>query len=75
MLLYHYFGKALPTKEEDIHLKRAGDIMLFGANCLVIFTRDVESPYLYTRLGRVDDLAELSKAIGENNLLATIKES
>jgi hypothetical protein len=43
---------------------RNGDLMLYGTNTLVVFYVSFDSSYAYTRLGRVDDPADLPEALG-----------
>ena len=43
---------------------RNGDLMLYGTQTLVLFYLSFESPYSYTRIGRVGDPAGLQQALG-----------
>lgn len=43
---------------------KKGDVMLYQSNCLVIFYKDFETDYHYTKIGHIDNLANLdSKSI------------
>jgi hypothetical protein len=55
---------ALPTDATRPGSIRNGDILLWGARTVVVFYMGFESPYAYTRLGRVDKPAGLAQALG-----------
>lgn len=50
---YCYLDFSLPKDEEKPRNIVAGDIMLWGDNCIVLFYESFESSYSYTRLGRI----------------------
>jgi len=56
--------KALTTDASRPGTIRSGDLLLWGARTAVIFYQTFASPYSYTRLGRVEDLAGLAQALG-----------
>jgi hypothetical protein len=56
--------KALPASASRPGTIRNGDLMLWGADTLVVFYVTFDSPYSYTRLGRVDDAAALPQVLG-----------
>lgn len=57
---YAYLSKSLPSAPQAVGDIRAGDIMLFGDDCLVLFYASFHTPYRYTRIGRVEHLPDLS---------------
>ncbi len=65
---YHNMETPLPSRPEAVGHVRAGDIMLFGDNCVVIFYKSFATAYTYTRIGRVDDAAGLEGACGEGRV-------
>ena len=60
---YAYLDGSLPTKSKNPHNIKAGDIKLYGTNCLVVFYKSFSTSYSYTDLGAVDDTAELLNAL------------
>ncbi len=60
--------EALPANASRPGTIRNGDLMLYGANTLVLFYATFDSPYSYTRLGQVDDPADLPEALGRRGV-------
>ena len=65
--------KALPTNTIRPGTIRNGDLMLYGSRTLVLFYQTFESSYSYTRLGHVDDPAELAKVLGRGSARITFE--
>lgn len=55
---------ALPANASRPGTIRNGDLMLYGTTTVVVFYETFDSSYSYTRLGRVDDPADLPRALG-----------
>ena len=64
---YVYLDADLPSKPEHVDRINAGDLMLFGSNCLVIFYHDLSNGYSYTRLGRVNP-SDLKRVLGRGDV-------
>lgn len=59
---------ALPTDTYRPGTIRNGDLLLWGSRTVVIFYLTFDSPYSYTRLGRVDDPTGLAQALGRRDV-------
>lgn len=65
---YHYFSDTLPTSASRPASIRAGDLMLFGSDCLVLFYENFSTSYSYTPMGSIDNPAGLSEALGTGDV-------
>lgn len=61
---FYYLPSGLPTNASRPGNIHAGDLMLFGSDCLVLFYESFSSSYSYTRLGSVDDPSVLAAMLG-----------
>lgn len=68
---YVYLDEALPAAASRPGTIEAGDIMLFGDDCLVLFYESFSTSYRYTRIGRVDDATGLAAALGAGSVSVT----
>lgn len=68
---YHYLDGTLPVQSERVQSIAAGDLMLYGSSCVVLFYESFSTSYSYTRLGKLDDAAGLAQALGRGNVLVT----
>ncbi|MBR3748212.1 MAG: hypothetical protein IKN27_14760, partial [Selenomonadaceae bacterium] len=71
---YFYLDKNLPSNAARVGKISAGDVMLFGDNCVVIFYKDFSTSYSYTRLGKINS-ADLEKILGNGNVRVNFERS
>lgn len=73
---YFYMNNHLPTDEKNIGHIEAGDVMLFGNNCLVVFYESFSTTYHYTRLGKIEDVdAFVQLARQKQDITVTFSQS
>ena len=65
---YAYLDESLPTNTYSPKHIEAGDVMLFGDNCLVIFYESFDTSYSYSKIGHINNLPKL----GDGNITATL---
>ena len=53
---YVDLDSSLPTNTYNPKHIEAGDVMLFGNNCLVVFYESFDTSYNYTKIGHIDNL-------------------
>ncbi|WP_294752054.1 cyclophilin-like fold protein [uncultured Exiguobacterium sp.] len=51
---YHYVPFSLPTNSKNVGMVQAGDLMLYGSDCLVLFYETFQTDIPYTRIGWVE---------------------
>lgn len=70
---YKYLDYSLPKHLQSINRIHKGDIMLFGDNCLVIFYKDFNTSYKYTRIGHIQDDTFIDK-LGNDRITIKLLE-
>lgn len=68
---YIYLDFSLPADAQAVDQLHAGDLMLFGSNCLVLFYESFPTTYTYTPLGTLDDPAGLAQILGTGDVTVT----
>lgn len=69
---YVNLAAELPTDSKRVGNIEAGDLMLYGSDCLVLFYESFNTSYRYTRLGQVDNTAGLADALGSGSVRVTL---
>ena len=67
---YIYLDNTLPTNSYNPNRINAGDVMLYGNNCLVIFYKSFDTSYSYTKIGHIDNLEDL----GTGNIIVKLEK-
>lgn len=70
---YFYFDERLPIAEVRPGHIEAGDIMLYGSSCVVLFYESFSTSYSYTPLGRIAEAARLASAVGDGCVSVTFR--
>lgn len=70
---YFNLSKNLPSAAVRVNGIQAGDLMLYGSDCLVLFYESFSTSYSYTPLGRIKEPAGLAEALGNGNVSVTFE--
>lgn len=65
---YKYLDTTLPTNAACPGTIHAGDILLYGNNCVVVFYKTFSTTYNYTKIGRITDPTSLESAVGNGSV-------
>lgn len=69
---FFYLSERLPTDPQSPGHINAGDIMLYGDNCLVFFYDKLSTSHQYTRLGHIEDMERFTQAVGEGDVTVAL---
>ncbi|QOG04579.1 cyclophilin-like fold protein [Flavobacterium sp. MDT1-60] len=70
---YYDLPNSIPTNASNPGTINNGDLMLYGSKTLVLFYKSISTSYSYTKLGKVDDAAGLTSALGSGNATVTFE--
>ena len=65
---YNYLAQSLPTNRTKVGTIHAGDIMLYGDNCVVVFYETFTTTYQYAPIGHITNPEGLKEAIGSGKV-------
>lgn len=71
---YVYLSESLPASASNPGTIEAGDVMLFGDDCLVVFYKSHPTSYSYTRVGKIVDTTGLAATVGSSSIEARFAE-
>lgn len=71
---YFKFAENFPSDDKKISEIHEGDLMLYGSSYLVIFYKNFSTSYSYTRLGKIENPANLSEILGDGNIRVKIEK-
>lgn len=72
---YYYFDALFPSAAQPVSNIQAGDIKLFGNDCLVLFYKDFPTSYSYTLLGKIEDAQGLLEAVGTGSVTVRFEKA
>lgn len=71
----HRFEKRFPTNDANPRSIRAGDLMIWNSDTVVLFYKDFTTPYSYTRLGSLSITPAFEKAVGSGGISVTFQKA
>lgn len=72
---YHFFDTEFPVNEKSPGKISAGDIMLYGSDCLVTFYKSHSTSYQYTPVGKIENASGFAKTVGSGNATITFRKA
>lgn len=71
---YFYMDTKYSANSQNVDFINAGDLMLYGNNCIVLFYESFDTSYRYTPLGRIDNPNGLASALGTGSVNVTFSK-
>ena len=68
---YYYLVTLLPSNPSRPGRIEAGDLMLYGSDCVVLFYQSFDTSYSYTRIGRLTNAEGIAEAAGTGSVTVT----
>ena len=68
---YHYLDSSLAADASRPDRINAGDLMLYGSSCVVLFYESFSTSYTYTALGHITDADGLRDTLGAGSVTVT----
>lgn len=72
---FYYLPEPLPTDTEEIGEIKAGDIMLWGNDCLVLFYKNFSTSYSYTKIGKVKNADKIISELNSEDIKVTFQKT
>lgn len=69
---YAALPKSLPANDQTAGQIRAGEVMLYQGDTLVVFYESFNSSYRYTKIGVITDTKDLKTALGKGSVAVKI---
>lgn len=70
---YYQFPDSFPSDPRSFDTIKAGDLMLYQSDYLVVFYEDHSTTYDYTRLGVIDNADGLAEVLGSGSAQVTFE--
>lgn len=70
---YFYLDASFPTASAVPDRIEAGDVMLYGSDCLVVFYESFSTTYSYTPIGHITDTSGLKDALGSGSVSVKLR--
>ena len=72
---FYHFNERFSTSDIKPKMIHTGDLMLYSGSYFVLFYKDFDTNYSYTRLGKIENVEGLLEAVGESNIRVKINSN